>query len=323
MDDAPAPRSYHKVIIVALVLTNLLAIGYALYSGEPGQRDYYFREGTFYTWFYAAQMFAASLLFVACYFAHNIIPMENVRRRDTLGWLVFAGGFFLLAVDQVFRVREQLTLALAGTEPHGVVPAGPYALLKVVAVVVAVALVLYFRAIVLANVRMVLTFVAGFWFLLLMLVFDMLFDSIGITRQSVVIMEGSVKLLAMAMFVSAPFMALLERLHEARLAANVGAQVERRRHAFKDLRAEEPAGETPAAETSTGEEPVQAKQADEKPTEPAEDEEPVRAKQADEKPAGAKPADNAADERPLDASEKPGDEGAGADEKPADEAEKP
>lgn len=236
MDDtSPAPRSYHKTVTVVLVVMNLLAITYALYMGEPGQRDYYFREGTFYTWFYSAQMLAASLLFIACYFAHNIIPMEKIRRRDSLGWLVFAAGFLLLAMDQVFRVREQLTLALAGTTSQGEVPAGPYAVLKIVAVLVAVALVIYFRAIVLANVRMVLTFIAGFWFLLLMLVFDMLFDSVGISREAVVIMEGSVKLLAMAMFVSAPFVALLDRLQEARAAANRAVAERRRLTALKDM----------------------------------------------------------------------------------------
>ena len=293
MDDIPAPRSYHKAITVVLVLMNLLAIGYALYEGEPGQRDYYFREGPFYTWFYAAQMLSASLLFVACYFAHNIIPIENLRRRDSLGWVVFAVGFFLLAVDQIFRVREQLTLALAGAAPHEEVPAGPYALMKVVAVVVAVALVIYFRTIVLANVRMVLTFIAGFWFLLLMLVFDMLFDSIGISREVVVIMEGSVKLLAMAMFVSAPFMALLDRLHAARAGATM-VQAERRRLAsLKDL---------PPVRASKGEAAEEPEQ-----PEPATEEAPSAEQEAEEKPAAAADADTATD-RDSEAEAQPVDE---------------
>jgi len=289
MTEASAPRSYHRVITVALVLLNLLAILYAIYEANPGERDYYFREGSFLTWFFAAQMFGASLLFVACFFAGNVIPMEDVKKGDTYGWLVFAAGFFLLALDQLFRLREQLTMVLAG----GQMPSGTYAMIKIIAAVGAIVAVIFFRAIVLANFRMVLVFIAGFWFLLLMLVFDMLFDGLGMSRQMVVIMEGSAKLIAMAMFVSAPFVVLLDRLNEARASASWANAERQRLSSLKDLPVIRPRAHQPAAEEKPAEaepaEKVAEKKAETKPDKPAEK---AEAKPA-EKPAEAKPAEKA------------------------------
>ena len=342
MTDTPAPRSYHKVIIFGLVLLNLAAVAYAVYEGEPGMRDYYLRDGSYITWLFAGQMFSAGLLFVACFFAQNIVPMEEIRRQDAYGWLVFAAGFLLLALDQVFRLREHLMAAMTGAE--GKEPgAATFNLVKIVVVAVSIILVFMFRKVVLANFRMVLAFVAGFWFLLMMLIVDMLFESIGVSSQSVAIMEGAAKLLAMAMFTAAPFVALLDRLHDARVLVHTSRRmallrdIHTVREAPEELdrwdegsdSGERPSGEAPEDSGPPAPEEVEPVEQEEAPSvEKAEppgekkpgpaDEEGAEEEPAEEKPAEEKPAE---EKKPSD--EKPAEEKKPADEKkPAEEAEK-
>jgi hypothetical protein len=333
MTDTPAPRSYHKLIIFGLVLLNLAAVAYAVYEGAPGMRDYYLRDGSYITWLFAGQMFSAALLFVACFFAQNIVPMEELRRKDTYGWLVFAAGFLLLALDQVFRLREHLTLAMTGAQWSEGPEAATFNLVKIVVVAVAIILVFIFRKVVLANFRMVLALVAGFWFLLMMLIVDMLFESIGVSSQTVGIMEGAAKLLAMAMFTAAPFVALLDRLHDARVLVHTSRRMVLLRdihsvrevpeeHERWDDRTEEPPPPEAREEEETAEddagppppdevEPVEQEEAkvekvseEEKGEPPAEEEKPAEEKPAEEKPAEEKPAEEAEPSKPAE-EEKP------------------
>jgi len=90
-------------------------------------------------------------------------------------------------------------------------------------------LVVYFRSTVLTNFRMVVAFLAGFWFLLLMLFIHMLFESVGLAGWLTKIVEGSAKLLAMAMFLGGSYVALLERLNAANAVAQLGLYGERRK----------------------------------------------------------------------------------------------
>jgi hypothetical protein len=223
MSEVTLHRSYHRIVTIGLVLLNLLAIAYAVYSGSP-QLDWHFQDGSLLTGLGSAQMLGAAVLFIACFFAETIIPrLEAQAWRRPYAWLVFALGFFLLALDQQFFLREQLTLLIDGVPVVDRGPSVTHSALKIGSAVLALLVVAYFRTTVLANVRMVLAFIVGFWFLLLMLLFDMLFDSVGVSPVVVTIMEGSSKLLAVAMFLSAAYIALLDIMAESRgVAARLG-----------------------------------------------------------------------------------------------------
>jgi outer membrane biosynthesis protein TonB len=193
--------------------------------------------------------------------------------------------------------------------------------------------VFIFRKVVLANFRMVLALVAGFWFLLMMLIVDMLFESIGVSSQTVGIMEGAAKLLAMAMFTAAPFVALLDRLHDARVLVHTSRRMVLLRdihsvrevpeeHERWDDRTEEPPPPEAREEEETAEddagppppdevEPVEQEEAkvekvseEEKGEPPAEEEKPAEEKPAEEKPAEEKPAEEAEPSKPAE-EEKP------------------
>lgn len=212
MEQAEHVRPHHRRISVALVLINLVAIIYALYAGGPGSRGNHFQGESFITWFGSAQMLGAALVFAACYFASLIIEQPGEQRRDHITWLVFAVGFLVLALDQQFRLREQLTIWIEGGLPAEGESSVTFAVLKWGAGVLAVALVFVFRATVLANFRMVVAFFAGLWFLVCMLLADLLVEGIVGPGETTAIIEGSAKLLAIAMFLSASFAALLDRL---------------------------------------------------------------------------------------------------------------
>ncbi len=211
------PKSQHKVIILSLIALNLMAIVYAVIAPGQSVLDYHFKEGAFIVWLGSAQMLGAAFLFAACYFANLILPRRKGDKKDeTISWLVFAIGFLILALDQQFRLRENLTLFIDTHFLKQSYNAVLHVLLKVLVVALAIGLVFRFRVTVLANFRMVLAFFAGFWFLVLMLLIDMIFESLGLSSEWMHIVEGSAKLLAMAMFLSASYSALLDRLLEAK-----------------------------------------------------------------------------------------------------------
>jgi hypothetical protein len=210
MSDGSAPSAY-RVVSLSLVLVNVAAITYAILDGGSGQWDYHFRESAFIPWLGSAQMLGAALLFVACYFAGAIIRLEGDTAHANRTWLVFAVGFFLLAIDQQFRLREHLTMIIDGPGRAGG-GTSTLLLLKIIVTVVAVSLVIWFRTTVLANFRMVVSFAAGFWFLLFMLLVSMLFESLGLPPWAARVLEGAGKLLAMAMFLTASYVALFDRL---------------------------------------------------------------------------------------------------------------
>jgi len=218
MEQAKHTIPHHRRITVALVFMNLAAILYALHAGGPGARGYHFRGESFISWLGSAQMFGAGLLFTANYFASLIIKQPGESRRAHLTWLVFAAGFFLLALDQQFRLREELTILLEGGLPAQGQSSATFAVLKWGAGALSVALVFVFRATVLANFRMVVAFFAGFWFLVCMLLADLLVEGIVGPGDMTAVIEGSAKLLAIAMFLSASYAALLDRLTAAALA---------------------------------------------------------------------------------------------------------
>ena len=199
---------------MVLVLINLIAIGYAIYEGQPGERDYHFHEESFIIWLGSAQMIGAALLFFASFLAVNIIRVEGAR-KDSYTWLIFAVGFFVLALDQQFRLREHLTIMLDGGLPGPDQASSTALVLKAIPTGLAMALVFVCRSTVLANFRMVISFAAGFWFLICMLLVTMLFESIGVSASAAKIASGSAKLLAMAMFLSASYAALLDRIWAA------------------------------------------------------------------------------------------------------------
>jgi hypothetical protein len=57
----------------------------------------------------ADRMLAFTLLFVACFFAGSIVQSQGSAKPANWGWLVFAVGFFLLALDQQFRPQMSAT----------------------------------------------------------------------------------------------------------------------------------------------------------------------------------------------------------------------
>ena len=217
MTEQPVPRPYHRMVTVILVAINLIAIGYAIYEGQPGERDYHFREESFIIWLGSAQMIGAALLFFACSLTVNIIRLEGTR-RDSWTWLIFAVGFFVLALDQQFRLREHLTVLIDGALPGPGQSSNTVFVLKAIPTGLAMALVFTCRSTVLANFRMVISLAAGFWFLVCMLLVTMLFESIGVSSSGAKIAAGSAKLLAMAMFLSASYAALLDRIWAAHAA---------------------------------------------------------------------------------------------------------
>jgi hypothetical protein len=221
MSDSQIRKPYHVMVTLALVLMNLAAIGYALFDSEPGFRDYHFVEDvTLLHWLGAAQMLGAALLYIACYFADGLIPQPADQvRGNPFGWLVFAVGFFILSLDQQFNLREQLTALIDGSPFDAMHPSTTHTVIKIISALAAFGIVVFFRTTVLANFRMVLYMVAGFWFLLMMFFFDMLFQSLGVSAATSHIMQVSSKLLAMAMFLSASYAALLDRMGEARVMA--------------------------------------------------------------------------------------------------------
>jgi hypothetical protein len=224
------PVSYHRVVSIGLVLLNVAAIVYAIVEGGAGRWDYHFRDGaSFVTWLGSAQMLGAALLFVACYFAGTLIRIDDADRQENLSWLVFALGFFVLAIDQQFRLREYLTYLIDGVMPSDREPSTTATLLKAIAATAAIALVVYFRSTVLANFRMVVAFVAGLWFLVIMLLVHMLAEAVGLPAWLGKVLEGSGKLLAMAMFLSGSYIALLDRLWAANAAAQIGIYGDRRK----------------------------------------------------------------------------------------------
>ena len=221
MTEQPVPKPYHRLITIMLVLINLIAIGYAVYEGQPGERDYHFKEESFIIWLGSAQMIGAALLFFACFIAVNIIRAEAGTRRDSYTWLIFAVGFFVLALDQQFRLREHLTVFIDGGLPGPNETSSTVFVLKAIPTGLAMALVFVCRSTVLANYRMVISFAAGFWFLICMLLVTMLFESVGVSASAAKIASGSAKLLAMAMFLSASYAALLDRIWAAHTAVQV------------------------------------------------------------------------------------------------------
>jgi hypothetical protein len=229
MPDGRPPFPYHKVVSLSLVLLNLVAVAYALYDGRGGGRwDYHFRaEGSFIIWLGSAEMFGACLLFLACYLAGTILQFAGDERSQNHTWLVFALGFFILALDQQFRLREHLTLLIDGPDSGGTT--STLLILKVIFAAVAIALVIYFRSTVLANFRMVVAFLGGFWFLVFMLLVNAFFDGLGLPSWMAKILEGTGKLLAMAMFLTGSYVALLDRLRAAYAVAQIGLYGERRK----------------------------------------------------------------------------------------------
>ena len=221
MTEQPVPKPYHRLVTVILVLINLIAIGYAIYEGQPGERDYHFREESFIAWLGSAQMIGAALLFFASYLAVNIIRLEEGNRRDKYTWLIFAVGFFVLALDQQFRLREQLVVLIDGTLPGRGQTSSTVFVLKAIPTGLAMALMVVCRSTVLANFRMVIFFAAGFWFLVCMLLVTMLFESMGVSASAAKIAQGSAKLLAMAMFLAASYAALLDRIWAAHTAVQL------------------------------------------------------------------------------------------------------
>ena len=217
MTEQPVPKPYHRLVTIILVLINLIAIGYAIYEGQPGERDYHFREESFIIWLGSAQMIGAALLFFASFLAVNIIRLEGAR-RDSYTWLIFAVGFFILALDQQFRLREHLTVMFDGGLPGPNQSSSTVLVLKAIPTGLAMALVFFCRSTVLANFRMVISFAAGFWFLICMLLVTMLFESVGVSASAAKIASGSAMLLAMAMFLSASYAALLDRIWAAHTA---------------------------------------------------------------------------------------------------------
>ena len=198
--------------MISLVLLNLAAAAYAVYDGGPGNRDVNFIGESFIGWVYSAQMVGAALLFFACHFAARIIKTERSRPRDAATWLIFAAGFLILALDQQFRLRDQLTFMIDGTNPDTVGGSLTASLLKFFAAGAAIVLVGVLRETVLANFRMVVAFIAGFWLLITMLLLDLLLEGITGPGALANIITGTSKLLAMAMFLSASYAALLDRL---------------------------------------------------------------------------------------------------------------
>jgi len=218
--EAPVPRSHHRTVTITLVLLNLAAVAFALYQGGPGNRDWHFRAGddSFINWIYSAQMLGAALLFFACHFAARMIRTERSRKGDATTWLIFAVGFLILALDQEFRIRDQIAVLLEGdiASPDEVSTAAT--VLKFLAAGAALALVVALRESVLANFRMVVSFMAGFWVLLAMLLLDWLLEGITGPGPLPNIVTGTAKLLAMALFLSASYAALLDRLLAAQEA---------------------------------------------------------------------------------------------------------
>ena len=229
MNESPVPRAHHRTVMVTLVLFNLAAVAYAVYGGGPGSRDISFVVESFITWLYAAQMLGAALLFFACHFAARIIRTERSHPRDGLTWLIFAVGFLILAIDQQFRLRDQLAFLLDGSMPGAEGVSITASLLKFFAAGVALVLVVVLRETVLANFRMVVAFIAGFWLLLIMLLLDLLLEGITGPGPLANIVTGTSKLLAMAMFLSASYAALLDRLLVAQEAMVLSKQQRRGR----------------------------------------------------------------------------------------------
>jgi hypothetical protein len=309
------PASYHRVVTIALLLVNAIAIAYAIVEGGAGRWDYHFRDGaSFITWLGSAQMLGAALLFVACYYSGTIIRLEGEPERANAGWLVFALGFFVLAIDQQFRLREYLTYLIDGAWPTHAHPSSTTGVLKALAAAAAIGLVVYYRALVLSNFRMVMTFIAGFWFLLIMLLVNMLVDALGLPSWLGKVLEGSGKLLALAMFLSGSYIALLDRLWAANAAAQLGLYGERRQRqipiSFPDRRgrvefgplapseAGVAEGAAPAERTPTEPEvetptatPEAAAPAEPGPAETTAEATPEEAKPAEPSPAEAKPAE--------------------------------
>lgn len=209
-------RSYHRVVTTLLVLVNLAAVAYAVVDGGAATPDSHFRRVTFIHWLGGAQMFGASLLFLACYFAARLVPRPGERLRDQRAWIVFSLGFFLLALDQQFLMRETVTIWLEGGLPAPGSSSLTFTLLKLFPLALAVVLVALFRATVLANFHMTIALLGGFWFLLFMLLSDVMLEALVGRTPVVVVIEGTAKLLAMAMFLSASFAALLDRMDHAR-----------------------------------------------------------------------------------------------------------
>ena len=255
MNENTVPRAHHRTVMLTLVLLNLAIAAYAVYEAGPGNRDAHFITDSFITWFYSAQMVGAALLFFACHFAARIIRTEGSKPRDALTWLIFAAGFLILALDQQFRLRDQLAFMIDGTNPETVGDSSAAMVLKFVAAGVAGVLVFILRETVLANFRMVVAFMAGFWLLIAMLLLDLLLE--GITGPGALpnIVTGTSKLLAMALFLSASYAALLDRLLAAQEAMVVGRPHrstgrQRRRASISRQDAEEP---SPEDDDSNGE----------------------------------------------------------------------
>jgi len=208
--------------MVTLVVLNLIVAAYAVYEPGPGNRDAHFITDSFITWFYSAQMVGASLLFFACHFAARIIRTEQSKPRDALTWLIFAVGFMILAMDQQFRLRDQVISLIVDADPDTAGGSSAATALKFIATGAAGVVVFMLRETVLANFRMVVAFMAGFWLLVTMLLLDLLLE--GITGPGAVpnIATGTTKLLAMALFLSASYAALLDRLLAAQEAVAVG-----------------------------------------------------------------------------------------------------
>jgi outer membrane biosynthesis protein TonB len=242
VSEALIPRPYLRNVTLALIAINLLAIAWAIVEGGPGQRDYHFRLGdSFITWLGSAQMIGAALLYVACFLAGGLVRSDTAYRYQNATWLVFALGFFVLALDQQFRLREALTVLIdGGIAPSTAQGLSTATLLKAGSAAVAVALVVLFRTTVLASFQMVALLVAAFWFLVVMLLVPMLLDSMGVSETTIRILQGSAKLLAMAMFLSASYAALVDRILVARsLAAESRLAIEARRSRREEEEIEE------------------------------------------------------------------------------------
>lgn len=212
MNDSRLPRPRHRTLTVVLVMINLVAVAFAIAEGGPGQWDLHFRTESLISWLSSAQMVGVSLLFLACFFASDIIPNESGEKQNAYTWIVFSVGFFILALDQKFRLRDHLTRAIDGPSAMTDEASATATALKVIATGIALVMVVFFRRTVLANFRLVLAFFAGFWFLLSFLLINLLFEGIGVSGWTANILEGTAKLLAIAMFLSAAYATLLERL---------------------------------------------------------------------------------------------------------------
>lgn len=259
--------NYRVAVTTALVLLNLLAIGYALYQGGPQRWDYHFRQVSLITWLGSAQMLGAALLFLACFLAVSLVHLDGDEPRDRHTWLVFALGFFVLAVDQEFQLREHITAAIDRVPFEHVKAGGTATVLKVASAVVAIALVIYYRATVLSNFAMVVAFIGGFWFLLVMILGNMLVEAIGLPVWTAKVLEGSGKLLAMAMFLSGSYIALLDRLCAAQTAADLSVGGQRRQQlpiGFPDRRG--PVDFWPVTEPAASAEPAPGPQSGLEPT---------------------------------------------------------